>query len=85
MEPGVDCPNLATHVLALNLARLSADWERAYGHPILAVESFVDRQVFRGNCYRAQGWKDFHDPMDVTIIARPGTWSKPLASCKNPP
>ena len=54
--PGVDCPNLATRVLALNLARLSADWERAYGHPILAVESFVDGQLFRGTCYRAQGW-----------------------------
>ena len=54
--PGVDCPNLATRVLALNLARLSADWERAYGHPILAVESFVDSQWFRGTCYRAQGW-----------------------------
>jgi hypothetical protein len=54
--PGVDCPNLATRVLALNLARLSADWERAYGHPILAVESFVDSQLFRGTCYRAQGW-----------------------------
>ena len=54
--PGVDCPNLATRVLALNLAQLSADWERAYGHPILAVESFVDSQLFRGTCYRAQGW-----------------------------
>jgi hypothetical protein len=54
--PGVDCPNLATRVLALNLARLSADWEGAYGHPILAVESFVDGQLFRGTCYRAQGW-----------------------------
>jgi len=54
--PGVDCPNLATRVLALNLARLSADWERAYAHPILMVESFVDSQLFRGTCYKAQGW-----------------------------
>jgi hypothetical protein len=54
--PGVDCPNLATRVLALNTARLSADWEHAYGHPIVAVESFVDRQLFRGTCYKAQGW-----------------------------
>ena len=53
---GVDCPNLATRVLALNLARLSTDWEHAYAHPILAVESFVDSQLFRGTCYKAQGW-----------------------------
>lgn len=54
--PGIDCPNLATRVLALNTARLSADWRHAYGHPILAVESFVDGQLFRGTCYKAQGW-----------------------------
>jgi len=53
---GVDCPNLATRVLALNLVRLSADWAHAYAHPILAVESFVDSQLFRGTCYKAQGW-----------------------------
>jgi hypothetical protein len=54
--PGVDCPNLASRALALNAARLSADWESAYGHRILAVESFVDSQLFRGTCYKAQGW-----------------------------
>lgn len=54
--PGVDCPNLASRVLALNTARLSADWEHAYAHPVLAVESFVDGQLFRGTCYKAQGW-----------------------------
>jgi len=41
---------------ALNTARLSADWEHAYAHPVLAVESFVDGQLFRGTCYKAQGW-----------------------------
>ena len=54
--PGVDCPNLASRALALNAARLSRDWEAAYGHRILAVESFVDSQLFRGTCYKAQGW-----------------------------
>ena len=55
--PGLDCPNLASRVLALCCARLSADWQEAYGHPILALESFVDSQLFRGTCYQAQGWK----------------------------
>ena len=54
--PGIDCPNLASRVLALCLARLSADWQQAYEHPILIVESFVDSQIFRGTCYKAQGW-----------------------------
>jgi hypothetical protein len=50
-------PNLASWVLARNLERLSADWEAAYGHPIILVESFVDSQLFRGTAYKACGWK----------------------------
>jgi len=54
--PGVDCPNLASRALALCCERLPGDWERAYGHPVLVAESFVDGQLFRGTCYKAQGW-----------------------------
>ena len=50
-------PNLASRAMALNLARLSADWQKAYGHPIVLVESFVDSQLFRGTAYKAAGWK----------------------------
>lgn len=50
-------PNLASRVLALNLHRLSADWEQAYGHPVLLAETFVDPARFRGTCYRAAGWQ----------------------------
>lgn len=50
-------PNLASHVMGQCLQRLSQDWQEAYGHPILAVESFVDTQLFRGTCYRATGWQ----------------------------
>jgi hypothetical protein len=50
-------PNLAGRAMALNLARLSADWQKAYGHPIVLVESLVDTQLFRGTAYKASGWK----------------------------
>jgi len=50
-------PNLASRVLALNLRRLSADWVRAYGHPVLLAETFIDPVRFRGTCYRAAGWQ----------------------------
>ena len=43
--------------MALNLARLAADWQGAYGHPIVLVESFVDTQLFRGTAYKASGWQ----------------------------
>ena len=50
-------PNLASRVLALNLARLSQDWRVKYGHPIVLAESFVDLEWFRGTAYKASGWK----------------------------
>ena len=50
-------PNLASRALALNLERLSMDWQAAYGHPIVLVESFVDTQLFRGTAYKASGWQ----------------------------
>lgn len=50
-------PNLASRVLKLTCARLPEDWQRHFGHPVLAVETFVDPQRFRGTCYRAAGWE----------------------------
>lgn len=50
-------PNLATRAMGLCLRRLSGDWQKAYGHPIVMVESFVDRQLFRATAYKAGGWE----------------------------
>jgi hypothetical protein len=50
-------PNLASRLLALNLKRLSNDWQRLHGHPIWLAETFVDSARFRGTCYRAAGWQ----------------------------
>ena len=50
-------PNLASRVLGLCCQRLSQDWDEAFGHPLLAAESFVDPQQFTGSCYRASGWE----------------------------
>ena len=49
-------PNLASRALALCCQRLSADWLARYGHPIVAVESFVDAQITFGTSYKASGW-----------------------------
>lgn len=54
--PWVRVHNLASTVLAATLRRLSADWERAYGHPVHLAETFVDTARFRGTCYRAANW-----------------------------
>lgn len=50
-------PNLASRVLKLTCDRLAQDWQQHFGHPVLAVETFVDPQRFRGTCYKAAGWQ----------------------------
>src|SRR6266511_2466804 len=50
-------PNLASRVLKLTCDRLAQDWQQHFGHPVLAVETFVDPQRFRGTCYKAAGWE----------------------------
>jgi len=54
--PWVTVPHLASHVLGQMAARLSADWQQVYGHPIYYLETFVDPARFRGTCYRAANW-----------------------------
>ena len=52
----VRVPNLASHVLSRVTRRLSVDWKARYGHPLLAVETFVDTSRFHGYCYQAANW-----------------------------
>jgi hypothetical protein len=54
--PSVRVPHLATWAFGQVLRRLSADWQRKYGHPIMMVETFVDRTRFAGTCYKAGNW-----------------------------
>ncbi len=54
--PWVRVRHLASYLLGQITARLSADWQQKYGHPIYLVESFVEQPRFAGTCYRAAGW-----------------------------
>jgi hypothetical protein len=54
--PWVRVPHLASHLLGRVAARLSADWQRKYGHPLYLLETFVEASRFGGTCYRAAGW-----------------------------
>jgi hypothetical protein len=54
--PWVGVRHLSSHLLGQVTARLSADWQRKYGHPVYLVESFVEEARFAGTCYQAAGW-----------------------------
>lgn len=56
--PDKAVPNLASKALRLVLDRLSADWQQRYGHPVLAVETFVDPEQFCGTVYTANAWEE---------------------------
>lgn len=54
--PWVKAPGLASWILGRVCRSLSRDWQNKYGHPILLVETFVERARFHGAAYRAANW-----------------------------
>ncbi len=54
--PWVRVKYLASHLLARCIRQIVGDWERHYNHPLYFLETFVDRERFRGTCYQAANW-----------------------------
>lgn len=52
--------NLASKVLSLSTERVSRDWFKQYGVPLLALETYVDPEHNDNNgaCYTAAGWEN---------------------------
>jgi hypothetical protein len=55
--PWVRVPGLGSWILARVSRRIARDWRAKYGHPIVLLESFVERERFRGTVYRAANWQ----------------------------
>jgi hypothetical protein len=55
--PWVQVAHLGSWILGQVLRRLSGDWQKKYGHGITLVETFVERDRFRGTVYRAANWQ----------------------------
>lgn len=54
--PWVRVKNLASHVLSQMARQLPGDWQKQYNHPIYYLETFVDKSLFSGTCYKAGNW-----------------------------
>ena len=84
--PWVHVPHLASHLLALALRRLRADWQGRYGHPVWLVETFVEEQRFAATSYKAAGWirvgqttgRTRQDRDRTLQTPSKGVWVKPL-------
>jgi hypothetical protein len=57
IAPWVRVRYLASHLLGEVARRIAADWRQKYGHPIVMLETFVERDRFAGTCYRAANWQ----------------------------
>ncbi|MBC8481917.1 MAG: IS4 family transposase [Planctomycetes bacterium] len=56
IHPHVHVKYLASHLLSLTIKRLPEDWHERYEIKPLLIETFVDRERFRGTSYRAANW-----------------------------
>ena len=54
--PWVRVSHLASHILGQIARVLPADWQRIYHHPVYYLETFVDKERFKGSCYKAANW-----------------------------
>ena len=55
--PWVRVPHLASWSLGQVSRRLAHDWQVKYGHPLVLLETFVERERFAGTAYRAANWQ----------------------------
>lgn len=54
--PWISVKCLASKILALNAKRISNDWIKIYNHPLYLLETFVEKNRFKGTCYKAANW-----------------------------
>jgi hypothetical protein len=54
--PWVQVKNLASMALSLGVKRIPDDWQDTYGYRPVLMETLVDRERFKGTCYKAANW-----------------------------
>lgn len=78
--PEVKVPHLASHILGRISRRVSVDWEDKYGHPIALLETYVEKNRFRGTCYKAANWVKVGETTGYTRNYRTGKPKVPIKS-----
>jgi hypothetical protein len=51
-------PNLASYILSRICRRIGEDFINKYGHKIVLLETFVEKERFIGTCYQASNWEN---------------------------
>jgi len=56
--PWIQSKNLASKILSLMIRHLPDDWEERYNIRPVLLESFVQKNRFKGTCYKAANWQN---------------------------
>lgn len=54
--PWVRVSCLASHILGQIAGILPKHWQSMYNHPVYYLETFIDKERFKGTCYKAANW-----------------------------
>ena len=76
--PWVQSKNLASKLLGLVTKRLIQDWQKRYGYSPVLLETFVEKDRFRGTCYRAANWTYLGETTGRGKLDRKNTPSLPI-------
>lgn len=79
--PAVKVRHLASHILGRVARRIAADWRAKYGHPVVLLETFVERERFAGTCYRAANWQTLGSTQGRSRQDRHRTLQVPVKDC----
>jgi hypothetical protein len=70
--------HLASHVLSLCPRRVQQDWVERYGVRPVLLETYVDRDRFKGTCYRSANWVHVGETRGRGRMDRDRTYSAPV-------
>lgn len=85
--PWVKVRFLASHLLSRIVQVAAADWESVYNHRIYFIDTFIDKDRFKGTSYRAANWiylgettgRGKNDQTNKPNRSIKGVWGYPLA------
>lgn len=79
--PWLSIRGLASHVLSLAARVVVEDWKRVYGVQPVLLETFVERDRYKGTCYRAANWIEVGETAGRGRMDRHTRADQPIKTC----
>jgi len=76
--PWVRVSCLASFILGKIAKIISRDWQKMYNHPVYYIETFVDRHLFSGTCYKAANFIYLGDTKGLGKDSKTKTPNRPI-------